>query len=374
MRTKLLLATMLWCVTTLCETGWAYRDASAQAPDLHPNPRYIDAAIPPSFTVTVTARGATPPFRIGDPERASFGGDPAAEADFLGRVTGIVLLPDGDIAVLDDRLSELRIFGPRGESRQRLGRAGRGPGEFWHPVSLAVDGGGRLFVGDLSRALNVFSKSGMGYRHERTVRLDVAPLSMCFLDGLLVVHGTGLAETSILHLFAPSGQRERSFGAFYRSPNRVLNSRLSEGRVVCDPERHLIYFAPRRATGEVRAYRPDGTLAWRTLVTGYLVNRIEGLPRGYQVTVLDHGVHALHSLTLLPSYGLLLQVGYRDLAALSDGAPYTLLSSFLIEPASGRPRALGSALPPIAAARPGEVAVTQDDPAPAFRVRTVSRR
>lgn len=344
---------------------------TAQAGGLHPNPRYLDAPVPPAFTIALAARQLASLFHLAETARAAFGGEADSDAGLIGHVKGIELLSSGDVVVLDDKLSQLRLFRATGAAKQRLGRPGRGPGEFSNPVSLTVDADGRIYVGDLSRAVQVFSPGPAGYRYERTLRLDIAPQAMCFLEGQLVVQGMLAQDASVLHLYDPSGRRLRSFGALYRSPNPLLNRQLGVGQVVCDPLRKLVFYSPRSAIGEVRAYRLDGSLVWRTAITGYRVNRIEDYRGGYRVTATPDGVNSLHQLTLLPGRGLLVQVAFRTRAALREAAAFTTLSSFLLDPATGRPLPLGTALPPILAASPREVALAFDDPVPRFEVRAL---
>ena len=344
----------------------------AQAPGVHPNPAYIVAPVPPAFTIAMTARPVAVPFRLAAAARAAFGSESDSDAVLLGNIKAVALLPSGDVVVLDDKKSELRIFGPTGAPRQRLGRAGRGPGEFFYPVSLAVDDAGRLYVGDLARAIQMFAPSPSGYRYQRTMQIEVAVRSMCFLDTLLVVQGTALGQDPILHLYDSSGRRLRSFGALYRSPNPLLNAQFGEGQLQCDRQRGLVLYAPRFAIGEVRAYRADGTLVWRTTLTDFHVSRIEDYGNGgVRFSPGPDGMHSVHAFVLVPGRGLLVQVAFRTEEAVRDQIPFTTLHSFLLDPATGRPMPLGTVLPPIFASRAGDVALAFNDPFPRFEVRGV---
>ena len=343
---------------------------AAQAPGVHPNPAYIVALMPPAFTIAMTARPVAVPFRLAAAARAAFGSESDSDAVLLGNIKAVALLPSGDVVVLDDKKSELRIFGPTGAPKQRLGRAGRGPGEFFYPVSLAVDDAGRLYVGDRVRTIQVFAPSPAGYRYLRTMQLEVAAMSMCFLDTLLVVQGTALGQDPILQLYDSSGRRLRSFGALYRSPNPLLNAQFGEGAVACDRQRGLVLYAPGFAIGEVRAYRADGALVWRTALTDYHVSRIEDYGNGgVRFSRGPDGMHSVHALALLSGWGLLVQVAFRTEDAVRDRIPFTTLHSFLLDPATGRPLPLGTVLPPIFAARAGDVALAFNDPFPRFEVR-----
>jgi hypothetical protein len=344
---------------------------AAQAPGVHPDPRYLDAPMAPAFTVAMTAAPVAVQFRLASTARAAFGSEADSDAVLLGNIKAVALLPSGDVVVLDDKKSELRIFGPNGAPKQRLGRAGRGPGEFSDPLSLAVDAEGRLYVADLAHTIQVFGPSPSGYRYLRTIRIEISANAMCFLDTLLVVQGARFGQDTLLHVYDRSGHLLRSFGVLYRSPNQMVNYQFGAGRIACDGERGLVFYAPGGVIGEVRAYRTDGSLVWRTAVAGYRVNRIVDERGGTRVDVSLEGVHSIHALTLVPGRGLLVQVAFRTLEALRDRVPFTTLHSFLLDPATGRPVPLGTVLPPIFAARAGDVALAFNDPFPRFEVRGV---
>lgn len=346
----------------------------AQAPGTHPNPRYVDSAIAVAHTVGLSSRPGALPLRIEATPRARFGQAAESDEDLLGHIQGVALLPDGGIAVLDDRMARLRLFDPSGVPRQTVGRAGRGPGEFSDALSLTADSEGQLYVGDLTRAIQVFVAGPAGYRFARTIRIDVAPRGMCFIDTLLIVQGIAYRQAEILHVYDRSGRRLRSFGAMYQSSNPLINAEFGVGSIACDAREGLIFYAPRSALGEVRAYRPDGTAVWRIAFGGYRVNRIEDRPRGMSVTTSASGVHSLHSLTFVPGRGVLVQVSFRTPEALREGAEFTTLYSVLLDPATGRPIASGSGLPPILASAQREVALVFDEPAPAFEVRSLRVR
>lgn len=76
-------------------------------------------------------------------------------------VTDIAALDDGRFAVLDRLGASVHIFGPDGTSLGRIGRDGRGPGEFDVPLAVAALGT-RLVVWDRSpdRAFTVTDTDG----------------------------------------------------------------------------------------------------------------------------------------------------------------------------------------------------------------------
>lgn len=347
---------------------------ATQTPSLHPDPRYLDSPIRPTFTIALSARAVAAPFLLAPNARAAFGGGGDEETDLLGHIQGAALLSSGEVVVLDDKMTRLRVFSATGLPEQSLGRAGRGPGEFSDPLSLAVDSRGALHVGDLRHSIQVFSHSTSGYRLERTLQVDVAVRGLCLLDSVMVIHGMQLRSASILHVYDRLGTRLRSFGVLYQSPNALVNHEFGAGRIACDSATGFVFYVPGGAIGEVRAYRLDGSLVWRTVLSGYRVNRIEDYRGGIRIATNQAGVNFVRALTLLPGRGLLVQIAYRSAQALREGVDYTSLTSVLLDHVTGRPSALGTSLPPIVAATRGEVVLGYDDPAPRFEVRAIRAR
>jgi hypothetical protein len=70
--------------------------------------------------------------------------------DAFGSLTGFALFPDGTIAVFDQTVPALRLFGPDGRHLRTIGRDGAGPGEYRKiSLGLAVDRNGVLLMHDL---------------------------------------------------------------------------------------------------------------------------------------------------------------------------------------------------------------------------------
>lgn len=71
----------------------------------------------------------------------------------------------GRIYVADVREREIRVFDSTGAVIRTIGRPGRGPGEFVHPVGLDVDSDGNLFVYDpMQRRVSEFDTAGRPLR------------------------------------------------------------------------------------------------------------------------------------------------------------------------------------------------------------------
>jgi hypothetical protein len=56
--------------------------------------------------------------------------------------------PDGHLYVSDARFDAIQVFNEDGQLLFIIGGRGFGPGEFWSPGGLAMDGRGRMAVAD----------------------------------------------------------------------------------------------------------------------------------------------------------------------------------------------------------------------------------
>lgn len=260
----------------------------------------------------------------------------AIEEQLFGEITDVELLEEGDIAVLDALSHDLRIFSADGKFLQRLGGAGSGPGELRSPQALAIAPDGDLFVTDLQRRLTRFRAGPDGYEFLSSTPLPFSIRDVCFLGDDLILHGLLLTDSYALHRLGPTGEVDQSFAVIYTSPNPLVNVIVSEGRIACDNEAGLIYFAPKTLLGEVRAYRRDGSLAWRTVIQDFQSNRISDTPDGgYAVESSPDGAHTLHTIEVLPGRGVLLQYSYRSPQELRDREPARADITVLLDRSDG---------------------------------------
>ncbi len=88
------------------------------------------------------------------------GAEPDGEVTFF-RITTVVPLPAGGVAVGTATPAEVRIFSPDGAPRTVLGRQGEGPGEFWTVTSVVPFAGDSMAVWDQNRRrLSLFTAEG----------------------------------------------------------------------------------------------------------------------------------------------------------------------------------------------------------------------
>jgi DNA-binding beta-propeller fold protein YncE len=107
----------------------------------------------------------------------------------------VAVTGQGDILALGEFNGSVFHFGPDGSFRNRFGAEGNQAGQFTAPMSIAVDGQGRVFVGDIS-GVQVFDLDG---RYLETIAVEGVPFGLAIGDegDLWVVNGTRVMEYAI---------------------------------------------------------------------------------------------------------------------------------------------------------------------------------
>lgn len=308
----------------------------------HPNPRFEVREIQPTDTIWLEPDDQredrdlrtllTPPSGV---EAVSFSG-PTGSDDALGGVDATAALPDGRLLVLDREASVVRIVSPTGQQLGRIGRPGRGPGDFFHPLSLAVDTASNVYVGDLLRRVQRFRLDGPGFTLDTVLPVSASALGLCLLDSLLVVHGTDLTDPSVIQLYTTRGEPVRRFGAAYRAPAPMLNWQYGRGRIACVPkESRIAYVAG--GVPVLRVFTVGGGTVRLAVVADAHPTVVTELPNdGYKAATAPDGRRD-HVVTLaaLPEGGLLLQVGVSTTASDQAGAEYARLISVVLPREAG---------------------------------------
>lgn len=318
----------------------------AAAQSSHPASRYYSAFPSEAVVLDVndTTRDLTTPVELPLLPRSvltsSFGTLEGPLQTILGTVEAVAVDRNGRLFILDSRFNNVRVIADDGRFLQSFGSPGNGPGELARPTSIAVDAGGHVYVADASRAVQVFALDRSGtYRYTRAFRLPAAAHGMCFLGSDLFIHGSNLEVANLIHRVDTTGVVLNSFGSLYSSPVPFINYTLSRSYIACDAHSGTIVLAPRGGLAEVRAYRRDGTPAWRLKLHGYVSASVEERGRAVRVTTLPGGSFIM-ALVTAPG-GFVLQIGTRTQLGqvVIDGDGLTRL--FFLAAGSGRPAALG---------------------------------
>lgn len=269
----------------------------------------------------------------------------------FGQVEGAGIDRVGTVYILDSRAGEVRVFDSAGRFKERIGTAGRESGQFVGAQSLALDDRGRLYVGDLTRRIQVFQTGRRDATPTRVFYAPVAPLSMCAIGSRLYVHGASASKQPYLvHQFDDQGRLTRSFGRAFQLSGELVNQLLSRGRIACDPVHRIVAFAPTGFFGDIRGYNESGRLVWRTAMNGFRPMMLAADGTGFLLRVPPDGYDYVRSLIYMANAGFILQLGYATPDSRRLGEPYARLATFVLVGQSGRGSYLDDSLPELAVA------------------------
>lgn len=283
----------------------------------------------------------------------------------FGAIEDVAVDRQGKVYVLDSHAKTVRVFGRDGRFIQQLGRPGRGPGEFYAPQALALDGAGRLFVLDPGNGrMHVFSPASEGYRMQAGFRLRFDARDICARGDRLFI--LGVHGERVIHEFDPMGRYLRSFGTPLGGRDPLMVASLAGGAVECMADGgdvlHLSQLTPlvRRYSGQA------GTVAWQHDVPGYrAVNLSRNTDGSVTLRAGRSGVHDVAaSIAVLHPGWTLVQVGPVRREA-RHRFEFSELRSYLVANATGVTRPLPRPLPRLVWARDGYAAAVQTEPFPA---------
>lgn len=150
--------------------------------------------------VTIVTNGRKPsppqnaPTRLAFEDAYTVGGGDSPDASFVS-ATGLDVLPDGTVYVIDSKDSRVKVFDAAGKFLRAFGRQGQGPGEMSQPTGILITPGREVLVEDtLNRRLTFFALDGTFLRHVSTAKaLGMTGIQMDS-TGLIVARSMGLAE------------------------------------------------------------------------------------------------------------------------------------------------------------------------------------
>jgi hypothetical protein len=90
--------------------------------------------------------GVEAPVTVKLDELWRIGGDTDNDDEFFGVIGRVIADKDGNVYLLDNQLSEVKVFSPDGEYLRTIGREGEGPGEFRRPQDMFFLPDGNLGV------------------------------------------------------------------------------------------------------------------------------------------------------------------------------------------------------------------------------------
>ncbi|HEX6751738.1 MAG TPA: 6-bladed beta-propeller [Longimicrobium sp.] len=295
-------------------------------------------------------------------------GDPA---QVLGVVQDVASDAHGNFAALDAQSQTVRIFSPSGRFLARVGRPGRGPGEFFVPVAVAYDGSGHLYVLDqANQRVEVFAPASAGSGHVRSFPIDFPASDLCALGDRLYL--LGFRNGTLIHTYTFDGHPAESFGAAERPRDPYFSVSLARGLIECMEEARTVIFLP-LLSANVRGWRVDGRLQWTSSIPGYepVVIRRSGRRVTYSRGP-NNRHHMASSIAKLDGASALIQVGFvRDGARSAE--EFTEVGSYRVFAADGRVRRVTSNTPRILQIGAGYAFGVRPDPFPTVTVFRISQ-
>lgn len=164
---------------------------------------------------------------------------------YFGRIADVAAADDGRIYVADNQAAHVKVLSPDGALRDTVGSRGEGPGEFRHPLKLALARGDSLYVLDgADGRVHVFTP-GLAFERVFLARTDRgSPINMMIPDG-----AGSTRERAFLFVYSPGARavvqedaqmvvrRVRPGGAvgsalFTTPPYRMTSKDLGDGRTL----------------------------------------------------------------------------------------------------------------------------------------------
>lgn len=183
-------------------------------------------------------------------EDLSIGGE---EYDMLFQPRSFIVDKNKNIYITDYQDQSIKVFDPKGEYIQTIGRKGEGPGEFSSIGYLTFLPDGRLMVMDLeARRISLFDSDGKyieGYHWaERPGGLIYATDSTCLLTVYTFEANKSLEDRKLfVKEFDFKGNEINSFGEFKIEESKIYSERRGEASIsmmiYCPYSPHSIFAA-----------------------------------------------------------------------------------------------------------------------------------
>lgn len=230
------------------------------------------------------------------------------ECEVFGSITDATVDAEGRIFVLDAQSHAVTGFDSEGECLFRVGRQGRGPGEFTRPRRIALSDEGVLFVLDAGNArIERFDVSGSEVERLSSIPLRAQTADFCYLGDRLFV--AVMQADEAIHEIGEDGDSRARFGSLHESNIAAVRAIASPEIMLCHHPTRSIVLAARHMPA-VHQYTSDGELAFAGDFPGFvradLVER-DGRVRGYRPS--SEGLHYAISAVPLASSAVLLQSG-----------------------------------------------------------------
>lgn len=211
----------------------------------------------------------------------------------FGTLIGSVVDGEGDILLLDQSSTMVRVLDVDLDPVATFGEGGEGPGEFQRPSGLLSLDPERIAVfDDRGSRIHEFVKAGGEYRLDPTATSSLLPIvnprDACIADGRIFtlglrlslngeettaseLRGIGLDEVTavqgFVHELDGDGNVLNSFSVPYAEMRDTgVAVEFANGRLACDSSGLWVGYS---GLGEVHAFSLDGDLLWIAWLTDY---------------------------------------------------------------------------------------------------------
>lgn len=300
---------------------------------------------------------------------AAFGALEGAPSEVFGYVEDVAAGEDGSMFVLDSRYNNVRVHDASGAQLASFGGPGGGPAEFRSPEALKSDTQGRVLVADRHNQIKIFEPKDRSYALAGTIAMRLVPEDFCLLGGDLLVQG--IAHEGFIHAYSPQGERLRSFGQAYVTPNWLVRNQLSDGPIACSEETGTVV-TMLKYLPVIYGYSAAGKLLWTSRLEDFRPIRIvEELGAGGQPAVRfqPDGAHDLaESLQPAPGGLVIVQTARLTPESIRERKEFDELRTYVLSARTGEGVYVGSHLPRISAVTATRVLAAANDPFPQVRV------
>ncbi len=275
-------------------------------------PRAVRSALYTGLVGILVAACETPqpvqppgPF-VGDwNEVAQVGALETPEEEVFGDIRRALLAEAGGVVILDDLAARVIGFDERGRHAFTLGGRGPGPDELLGPSALIRITDDTLAVLNRSaRTIQLFARDERtAYAEWGRFTLPFWPSDGCSMQGRIFILGghKGLAvhevdgQGTVLRSFPASDHAAEVVRGVPESIAWDLRDQAQSGRLICSQVSNHIIHVPSRL-GWVRAYHPDGALAWHAHLPDFVKLLVLPAAGGAVRTDLDPEFNLGHSV------------------------------------------------------------------------------
>lgn len=233
--------------------------------------------------------------------------------ELFGRVRDVATDDAGNILVLDEQASDVRVFASDGKHLQTFGGYGDGPSEIRGAAAIQWLRDGRLLVLGRPRRGKLFERTPTGYRVIRPLELMIdAPDAACSHDPThaFVAGGTGAQRSAVHRVNVETGELVNHVGTGYAFDDWAVRGIMATGTVAClyGAARESLVFYASEFLPFVRAYRAsDGLLLWTARLERFMQTRLVTPHDGGMIVWNDHTRDEVSSLQPLPPAHLIVQ-------------------------------------------------------------------